>query len=297
MLATLQGLLLKGPVSSKMRLGRGAQPERVEPAPGAGWSGRPLRLLVAEDNPINQMVVVGMLAPFHQATVVDDGRKAVEAFKDGAFDAVLMDVSMPEVDGYAAARAIREYELAGETPSHVPIIAITAHAMSEDSDRCLQAGMDAYLPKPIKQQELYAVLEGVTAKNGVSRCASLGPALFDPERILSEMGKNKQMTHNVITASVEHLPLMLGTVCADIKSGDPERILQSIHKLKGSLVMFNDEAAEKAKQIELAVKARKTAGVDAAVAELSEMTYRLVDEMRNYKDGDMNDVDVAKHIV
>ena len=119
---------------------------------------RGARVLVAEDNIVNQRVAAGLLTRRgHVVTVVGNGREAVDALQRGDFDVVLMDVQMPEMDGFEATAAIREWER--ETGHHVRIVAMTAHAMSGDRERCLAAGMDGYLSKPIDQRSLYDVVE------------------------------------------------------------------------------------------------------------------------------------------
>ena len=114
----------------------------------------PLRVLVAEDNVINQRVVQGMLsARTRDIVLTSNGREAFEAWQRSHFDVVLMDVQMPEMDGFEAVAAIRAAEAAtGRT--RVPIIAITAHAMAGDAERCLAAGMDGYVPKPLRRGAL-----------------------------------------------------------------------------------------------------------------------------------------------
>ena len=117
-----------------------------------------LRILVAEDNPVNQRLAARLLEKRgHRVTVTANGREAVEAIQKQAYDLILMDVQMPEMDGFEATVAIRDIEK--QTGNHVPIIALTAHAMKGDRERCLVAGMDAYLSKPIRSQELDEVLE------------------------------------------------------------------------------------------------------------------------------------------
>jgi len=117
-----------------------------------------LRILVAEDNPVNQRLVIRLLEKRgHRVVLVVDGRQAIEALNQGSFDLVLMDVQMPEMDGLEATALIREKEK--KTGKHQPIIALTAHAMTGDRDRCLAAGMDGYLTKPIWPQELDQILE------------------------------------------------------------------------------------------------------------------------------------------
>ena len=114
-----------------------------------------LRLLLAEDNVINQKVAVGMLeAAGHEITVVNNGQEAVAALEQQPVDAILMDVQMPEMDGLQATAMIREREKT--TGRHTPIIALTAHAMKGDQERCLAAGMDDYVSKPIRPEELLA---------------------------------------------------------------------------------------------------------------------------------------------
>jgi hypothetical protein len=132
-----------------------ARGSEVEPAV------RPLRILLAEDNPVNQQVALYLLQKAgHTTVVVSNGREALEAFRSESFDLVLMDVQMPEMDGFAATAAIREEEeLLGR---RTPIIAMTAHAMKGDRERCLEAGMDNYITKPIQRSELSRVLSEAT---------------------------------------------------------------------------------------------------------------------------------------
>jgi CheY-like chemotaxis protein len=118
-----------------------------------------LRVLVAEDNPVNQRIAEQMLRKRRLAvTLADDGRQAVDAFEAGNFDLVLMDVQMPEMNGFEAVAAIRALEHAQGRP-HTPIVAVTAHAMVGDRERCLEAGMDAYLAKPLRRQLLFDLVD------------------------------------------------------------------------------------------------------------------------------------------
>ena len=123
-----------------------------------------LRILVAEDNLNNQKVAVSLLAKQgHSVVVVGDGREAIEAIERESFDLVLMDIQMPDMDGLEATRRIRECERI--TNTRIPIVAMTAHAMSGDREKCLAAGMEAYISKPIRWRELVEVIASVTASS------------------------------------------------------------------------------------------------------------------------------------
>jgi CheY-like chemotaxis protein len=145
----------------------------VSAAPGAPAPelvpARPLRILLAEDNAVNQRVATRMLERWgHLLTVVDNGAQAVAAFSAGAFDVVLMDVQMPEMDGFEATAAIRRAEQADPAGRRVPIVAMTAHAMKGDRQKCLDHGMDAYVSKPIIREQLFAAIEAVTGEPRVA---------------------------------------------------------------------------------------------------------------------------------
>ena len=163
--ANLLGAILK-------TLGMGQQ--RPVPPRGAdrAVAGRPLHILLAEDNTVNQKVAMRLLEKQgHSVEVASNGMEAVAAFTRGAFDLILMDVQMPVMDGYAATQAIRAAEQGGGR--HVPIVALTAHAMKGDRELCLKAGMDDYLGKPIRRRELAAVLERWGTANATASLVAL----------------------------------------------------------------------------------------------------------------------------
>ncbi len=158
--AGIDGLLVKPTPSGVLRsavvdlVGGDAVPvEEEEPEPAPAGAGR--RVLVVEDNPVNQMVAAGILEFLgYEHRIVDDGQAGVEAWSEGGWDAILMDVQMPVLDGYAATRVIRERE----TGDRVPVIAMTAAAIEGERERCLAAGMDDYLTKPVDPAALAATL-------------------------------------------------------------------------------------------------------------------------------------------
>lgn len=126
----------------------------LEPSAGS------LNILVAEDNEVNQKFAVRVLKKAgHASTIANNGREAVEAFANGEFDVILMDVQMPEMDGYEATAAIREHEMT--TGTTIPIIALTAHAMKGDREKCVAAGMNGYVTKPVKTKTLLAEIDRV----------------------------------------------------------------------------------------------------------------------------------------
>jgi CheY-like chemotaxis protein len=133
-----------------------------EPAAEAGDDG--LRILLVEDSVPNQLVALTMLRHHgHDVTVASDGQEAIGLFGSHEFDVVLMDVQMPLMDGFACTRAIRSAEAASGRVRHVPIIAMTAHALQGDRERCLEAGMDDYVSKPIRREQLLEALDRVQA--------------------------------------------------------------------------------------------------------------------------------------
>jgi len=129
-------------------------------------SGNKLRILLAEDNAVNQVLALRLLEKRgHVVTIACDGKEALLAAQKEEFDVILMDIQMPEVNGFEATAAIRKRE--ASSGKHVPIVALTAHAMKEDRERCLSAGMDAYITQPIRPKELFAAIESVMANKAV----------------------------------------------------------------------------------------------------------------------------------
>jgi two-component system, sensor histidine kinase and response regulator len=128
----------------------------------------PLQILLVEDNPINQKVAARLLEKAgHAVTVAENGRVALDIVGARAFDLVLMDVSMPEMDGLEATAAIRQREREAGADRRLPIVALTAHAMVGDRERCLGAGMDGYVTKPVIQAALFqAIADALSARRG-----------------------------------------------------------------------------------------------------------------------------------
>jgi two-component system, sensor histidine kinase and response regulator len=147
---------------------------------GDGRAAASRKILLAENNPINQVVAVRLLEKWgHRVTVAANGREAITAIRREPFDLVLMDVQMPEMDGFEATAAIRLEETG--TGRHLPVFAMTAHAMKGDAERCRLAGMDGYLPKPIRPGDLYAIVDGCSPAPESERGASLGAGCWPAE--------------------------------------------------------------------------------------------------------------------
>jgi CheY-like chemotaxis protein len=145
-------------IAEALHVGTPAAAEARLPAVVAEPARRALRVLVAEDSVVNQKLALGLLErEGHTVTMANNGEEAIAAYATGTFDVVLMDIEMPKMDGYAATKAIRNREQ--DTGGHLPIIAMTAHAMAGDREKCLAAGMDGYLAKPVRKAELRQILE------------------------------------------------------------------------------------------------------------------------------------------
>ena len=142
-----------------------SSPTTDEPRPLAAYPAADaqhpcLHILLAEDNAVNQKLAVRLLEKHgHAVVVAKNGKEALTAWQRERFDLILMDVQMPEMDGFEATAAIREVERF--KGGHTPVVAMTAHAMAEDRQRCLEAGMDAYLSKPIQAQAVFEAIDKV----------------------------------------------------------------------------------------------------------------------------------------
>jgi CheY-like chemotaxis protein len=204
---------------------------------------RRLRILMAEDNPVNQRVGSMMLQRLgHEVVVVDNGRKAVEAFPRGSFDLVLMDIQMPEMDGFEALSSIRSWEAKVDGLLHTPVIALTAHAMNGDRDRCLEAGFDGYLSKPIHAADLEAAL--LRVENGEARnCSGTRSGGFDRSFALNQLGGDESLLHDVIELIANEVPGQLDRIREGLGREDGQMASLAAHTLKGSASLFLAPAA------------------------------------------------------
>jgi two-component system, sensor histidine kinase and response regulator len=211
---------------------------------------RPLRVLVAEDNAVNRKLVTTVLHKRgHRVTGVDNGRAAVDAVvaqRALPFDVVLMDLQMPEMSGFEATQAIRDHE--GRGGARLPIIALTAHAMQGDRERCLDAGMDGYLSKPIDVDELVATVEhmALSTTDTTPRPQRTSPArprrdVFDEARALRHTGNDRALLVEVISLFRADAPSYIERINEAIRSQDGEALRMAAHAIKGALATLGSE--------------------------------------------------------
>ncbi len=206
----------------------------------SGVRQRGLRVLLAEDNQVNQLVATRILEKLgHQVTVVSSGREAVSAVQSNKFDLVAMDVQMPEMDGLEATAAIRSWE--GTTGTHIPIVAMTAHAMKGDRERCLDAGMDGYTSKPIRIKELAHVISKLAPTISTKAPASKhdgAHAVIDHAALLEGFDGSRSLLKNVVRLFLADYPQRVEEIKQSIRRGDAIALARATHALKGSVGNF-----------------------------------------------------------
>jgi signal transduction histidine kinase/DNA-binding response OmpR family regulator/HPt (histidine-containing phosphotransfer) domain-containing protein len=226
---------LLDPAGAAARDGSVATPAAVEAAtiapaivPSPPSAEKTRRVLVAEDNQVNQRLAVALLSKRgHRATVVGSGREALEALGRESFDLILMDLQMPDMGGLEATSVIRAREHA--TGDHIRIIAMTAHAMPGDRERCLAAGMDDYLTKPIDARRLYQLIDGDAEADAP------GPvAIFDRDGMLKRLDGDEALLREVIDLFLQDCAVLTDSIEQAVRRGDARDILAAAHRLKGA---------------------------------------------------------------
>jgi two-component system sensor histidine kinase/response regulator len=281
-------------------------------APASG----PLRILLAEDSVPNQKLAIGLLSKWGYTTVVaTDGQQAVDrALSDRNLDLILMDVQMPELDGFEATRRIREAERA-EGRRRTPIIAMTAHAMKGDRERCLQAGMDGYISKPVRAPELSKtiaqfaqidsaecgcdILERDTALplsdsqvgHAPDRDTSIGPAaqkaagqsesLVDWNVGLASVGGDRELLLSVVSAALEEWPGLVTQLHDALLRQDDTTVRRVFHTLKNAFrTLGAKQAGELAERLEISDRTHEFSA--SSVAELVEAVQRVTGELEAF---------------
>jgi PAS domain S-box-containing protein len=249
---------------------------------------RCLDVLLAEDNPVNQKVAAHLLGKWgHRVTIASNGQEAVDTWREKAFDVVLMDVQMPRKSGMEATAEIRRIEESRGT--HTPIIAMTAHAMKGDRERCLEAGMDDYVSKPIQPKDLQDAIarsagKETSAPNGAEGQEERGMSeianteVFDPQTALERTNGSEELLGEIVEIFLETCPEMLAAVRSAVASGDCEALARAAHSLKGAAASI---AAGRVQQLALQLE---LAGKDGQADRAVSLCEKLEDEVATLRD-------------
>lgn len=261
-----------------------SRPESEHQPSAAPRQGQPLRVLLAEDGMVNQRVAVGLLtARGDQVDTAVDGREAVEMWEQNDYDLILMDAQMPELDGLEATEMIRARERG--TAARIPIIAMTAAAMKGDRERCLNAGMDDYVAKPVNPGELYATIDRYVSRtargDAASRVEEIAP-LASPDAPASEASLiDLSITeHQFRSAPAAVRPLAeafehecsqtLGRMRSGIEDSDMKAIRRAAHTLQGAAGIFGaNQLIDRAADVEQAVDAANSDALRRALQALA----------------------------
>jgi len=250
-----------------------------------------LKVLLVEDNKVNQRLAVAILERLgHDVTVASNGREAVEAVARTGFDLVLMDIQMPEMGGVEATAKIREREAV--EGGHLPIVAMTAHAMTGDRERFLAAGMDEYISKPISQERLREVVRSLgrslggapdaSAQEREAPGAATPPAAstngrgsgFDRDGLMARVESDVELLGTLVAVFKADRPNLMGAIEEAIGSRDTEALMVAAHTIKGALSVFGAEPARTlAEQLELTSRAGQLDGASDLYAQLGEAVH------------------------
>ncbi len=240
-----------------------------------------LRVLLAEDNPVNQQVAVAMLVKRgHEVHVSSNGREALQAVQERDYDAVLMDIQMPEMDGFEATHAIRALPKGRD----LPIIGLTAHALSGERERCLSHGMTDYLAKPFKAHELFALVEG-TAEPKAAVTPSPEPAappvdLEGFRATLREAGA-EQALYSIVDTFVRQAPDRLAALAAAAAAGSGADMAKAAHVFRGAAATIGArELAELLERVETTARAGEIQDAQDAFERVSPLAHSAIDYLR-----------------
>jgi PAS domain S-box-containing protein len=214
----------------------------LEAAPPHTTRERPLNILLAEDNTVNQRLAVRILEKRGHSTVVAcNGKEAVALLERQPFDLILMDLEMPEMSGLEATAAIRARER--NTGGHIPILALTAHAMKGDRERCLAAGMDGYVAKPVQPRELYqAIAELVPNAAMCEKQVPPSPIIQDRNEALARVGGDVGLLRELTDVFLRDCPRMIEEVIDGLCAGDALKVKRGAHSIKGAVAILGGKA-------------------------------------------------------
>ena len=250
-------------------------------------SRRSVRVLLAEDNPVNQQVAVAMLVKRgHEVHVVGNGREAVDAAAEREYDVVLMDIQMPEMDGFEATQAIR----ATPRGAKLPIIALTAHALSGERERCLAHGMTEYLAKPFRGHELFALVEQLSegvapASQPVATAPPAGPPvdLEGFRTMLREAGAEEAL-YSILDTFLRHAPERLATLASAVASGSDVEIAKAAHVFRGAAATIGArELAELLERVETTARAGELERAREFFEQVSPVAHTVIEYLRQQR--------------
>jgi PAS domain S-box-containing protein len=268
----------------------GRQKTRLSAARSAARGAqRRLRVLVAEDNPVNQELVLHLLERRgHSAIVAENGKQAIAALEKHKFDVVVMDVQMPEMGGIEATEEIRRKEKSNG--GHIPVFAMTAHAMPGDRERCLAAGMDGYISKPIDPKLFTQIIE--TGASPTSAMSAEEEAKrsdkgkrdggANADKILARFDGNRKLLGSLIETFQHDCPKMMTKIRAALSARDPRMLAEAAHALKGSVGNFGPSSAfETAREIEKTGREGKLDGAWELYATLEDDLARFLPALQS----------------
>jgi two-component system, sensor histidine kinase and response regulator len=241
-----------------------------------------LRILLAEDNVVNQRVAIGVLERAgHHVTLAENGRIALDLCDRGTFDLVLMDMQMPEMGGAEAIIGIRNRERT--TGGHIPIVSLTAHALKGDRERCLEAGADGYVSKPIVPAVLFAEIEAAVAgKPAPPADAQSMEAVAISDTLLARAGGSHEVLREIIELFLEDSPKLLNDIRTALANDDAQAAYRAAHTLKGSAGNFDaHEAVAIAQRLEARAREGNLEAARAVFARLEVETNALLATLAN----------------
>ena len=244
-----------------------------------------LQILLAEDGLVNQKVAVSLLEQRgHRVTIANNGQEALSALDRESFDVVLMDVQMPVMDGFEATQRIRQQEAASGL--HTAIIAMTAHAMKGDRERCLEAGMDGYIPKPIRAKDLYKAVESMAVgKPQDPDIEPLEKEAIDRACLLEQIGGSPETLKVVVELFIVECPKMMKHIQSAIIDKDPSELQRAAHTLKGSIQIFGIEGpAAAAMRLEIIGRNENLSDAEDAWLTLVQEIERLMPMLTDLSD-------------
>jgi PAS domain S-box-containing protein len=233
----------------------------------------PLRVLVAEDNELSAQVMEQILIrKGHHVWLATNGREALSLVEERSYDLLLLDVHMPEIDGFQVVQAIRQRER--DSGGHLPTIALTARSRIQDRERCLAAGMDDFLTKPVRTAELWAAIDRVLRLDPPGKRS--GPQLLDPPVLLAACGGDAQLLRTMCQSLVKRVPEHLSALRDALRNHDAPRLREAAHKFCGLLSEFSTVAGDRAGHLEdLAARSALDEAVPV-MEELELMAEKLV---------------------